>query len=79
MYEKEILDIEEQLLPCILTEKQRYIYEQIRFKERLQKDIARELGISQPTVSKHYSLAQEKLNPVLAIIKRGIQKIADSY
>ena len=48
-----------------LTERQQYILTEYYFKERSMTDIARELGITKSTVSRHISRSKERLKQSL--------------
>jgi RNA polymerase sigma factor (sigma-70 family) len=48
-----------------LTERQQYILIEYYFKERSMTDIARELGITKSTVSRHISRSKERLKQSL--------------
>lgn len=48
-----------------LSEKDRYLIDQFFFENRTQADIARELGVSRNTISKHLRVIYKKLKKVL--------------
>lgn len=57
-----------------LTERQQYILTEYYFKERSMTDIAKELGVTKSTVSRHISRSKERLKQSL---KYGLYMLWD--
>ena len=55
------LDLETALKDVVLTPKQRICFDAIFYDGREQQDIAKELGVSTPTVNEHIQRALEKI------------------
>ena len=64
---------EKELIENILTSKQKTIYQ--KYQSGLtETEIARELNLSQPTVSRHINVAKDKINAILNIYDRAVEK-----
>lgn len=62
------------LMPNVLTQKQRIVFERIVLYEWTQKAVAELLHISQPTVSRHYKSALAQMKTALEYAACGIKE-----
>ena len=59
----------------ILTSREREVIDLAENKNLTQREIARQLGIKQPTVSRIYNNALDKLNPLVQIVKEALEEV----
>ena len=67
-----LIQARERLANTVLTPKQKYIYREIEIKNRTQREIAQELHITQPTVSRMLNSSRDKIDPLFRIIEQAL-------
>lgn len=72
--EKALEQAEQNLIPLVLTKREQFVYRSIRYHGKTQKELAARLGIAQPTVSRSYCRACDKIQPLLNIITQAVKE-----